>query len=34
MEIAAEEEEFRGFEVLTDKAWGAARVGFMRLTVS
>jgi len=34
LEIAAEEaeeEEFRGFEVLADKAWGAARVVFMRL---
>ena len=34
LEIAAEEaeeEDFRGFEVLTDKSWGAARVVFMRL---
>lgn len=27
----SEEEEFRGFEVLTDKTWGAARVVFMQL---
>lgn len=29
---AAEEEEFRGFDVLADKNWGAARVVFMRLS--
>lgn len=27
----AEDEEFRGFEILNDKVWGAARVIFMRL---
>ncbi len=35
LEIAAEEaeeEEFRGFEILADKSWGAARVVFMRLS--
>lgn len=34
LEIAAEEaeeEEFRGFAILADKEWGAARVVFMRL---